>query len=68
MYSRFRRFDQSTGGLAATDRTLLILSASLISFAEWLLWVAVAIWAAFRSFHGSDLSSVTSRTIPAACY
>lgn len=31
----FRPID--TGGLVATARTLLILSASLISFAEWLL-------------------------------
>jgi 4a-hydroxytetrahydrobiopterin dehydratase len=66
VYSRFRRcVDHSTGGLAANDRALLILSANLISFAAWLLWLAVAIWAALRSCHGSDLSSVTSRTIQA---
>jgi hypothetical protein len=63
MYSRFRRFDHSTGGLVATDLTLLILSASLISFAEWLFWLVVAICAALHSRRGSDLSPVTSRAI-----
>src|SRR5262245_43014075 len=64
-YSAIRTTSQSDGGLCASARTLLILSAILMRRARSLLTAAVATCRDLRSALGRLLSSVTSATRPA---
>src|SRR5262249_12502602 len=64
-YSILRFTDQSEGGLAATARKLLVLSASLSILALGDFADAVSICMSFRFALGRLLSSVTSITIDA---
>ena len=62
-YSCRRSSGQFAGGLLATSRRFVILSANFTSFAFPLAWAACSICKRLRSTFGSALSSVTSKTI-----